>query len=107
MGKERPNLPPTRAARAILLLGVLSLLVSLWAQARMWAVEFGLLRVAAGGGEYLVAILFALPLLLIALLLFGISVAREAWVSRCAWLALALALVPACGFVVVFLRDAF
>ncbi len=107
MTKDLPVLPPTRAARAILLLGVLALLVSLWAQARMWAVEFGMLPVAAGGGEYMVAIFFALPLLLLALLLLGTSVARRAWASWCAWAAFAIALVPVFGFVVLFVRDSF
>lgn len=107
MTKDLPALPPTRAARTVLALGILALLVSLWAQARMWAVEFGMMPVAAGGGEYMVAIFFALPLLLLALLLLGTSVARRAWASWCAWAAFAVALVPVFGFVVLFVRDSF
>ena len=103
--KDLPAFPPTRAAQVMLALGVLALLVSLWAQARMWAVEFGMRPVAAGGGEYMVALFFALPMLLLALLLLGISVARRAWSSLCAWTAFAVALVPMLGFIVLFLRD--
>ena len=102
-----PTFPPTRTAQAMLLLGVLALLVSLWAQSQMWAVEFGLQRVAAGGGEHMVALFFGLPMLLLSLILLGISVARHAWSSLCAWAAFVVALVPMFGFAVLFVRDSF
>jgi hypothetical protein len=105
MMRDLPRLPPTRAAWVMLVLGVLALLVSLWAQGRMWAVEFGMRPVAAGGGEYMVALFFALPLLLLALLLLGISVASRAWSSWCARAALGVALVPTFGWLVVIARD--
>ena len=56
MTKGLPTFPLTRTAQAVLLLGVLALLVSLWAQTPMWAVEFGMRPAAAGGGEYMVAL---------------------------------------------------
>ena len=105
MKTNLPTFPPNRTAQAMLLLGVLALLVSLWAQARMWAVEFGLQRVAAGGGEYMVALFFGLPMLLLALVFLGISVARRGWSSLCAWAAIAVALLPTFGFVALFVRD--
>ena len=105
MTKGLPTFPLTRTAQAVLLLGVLALLVSLWAQTPMWAVEFGMRPVAAGGGEYMVALFFGLPMLLLALVVLGISVARRAWSSLFAWAAVAIALVPTFGFVALFIRD--
>ncbi len=102
-----PTLPPTRAAWVMLVSGVIALLVSLWAQIQMWAVEFGMRPVAAGGGEYMVALFFALPLLLLALALLGTSVASRAWSSRCARLALGVALVPTFGWLVLIVKSAF
>ena len=89
----------------MLVLGMLALLVSLWAQGQMWAVEFGMRPVSAGGGEYMVALFFALPLLLLALLLLGTSVASRAWSSRCTRTAFGVTLVPTFGWLVLIARD--
>jgi len=46
-------------------------------------------------------------MLLRALVFLGISVARRAWSSSCAWAAFVVALVPMFGFAVLFVRDSF
>ncbi|MEE4381774.1 MAG: hypothetical protein V2J02_07240 [Pseudomonadales bacterium] len=100
-----PGFPTTQAARVAWALGVLALLVSLWAQGRMWLVELGLRPVAAGGGEYLVALLLGLPTLVLALGLLGWSVGKRSRASRAAWSAFGVALIPAVGWLLLLLRG--
>lgn len=67
-----------RVIRITSLAGMAALLGSLWAQGPMWWVELGLAPVAPGGGEYMVALFFGLPALLLALALLGVAVGGQA-----------------------------
>jgi len=79
---------------------------SLLAQSRMWQVEFGIRPVAAGGGEYLTALILGGPSLLLALGLLGTSVAWTAWRSVWSVVGLGIAVVPTLGWLFLTLRDA-
>jgi hypothetical protein len=61
-----PFYPPTTGSRLVWGLGLAVLLLSLWLQMRMWLVVFGLMPVAAGGGESMVALFVGLPALAVA-----------------------------------------
>lgn len=100
-----PFTPSGLAGWLSLLNGVILLFLSLLMQARMWQVEFGLLPVAAGGGEYMLALFFGLPSLLLAALLLGITVAKEAWRSLLSCAALLIALTVLFGWLVLFVKG--
>lgn len=74
--------PTTKIPWLIFFLALPILLISILAHLRMWQVELGLRPVAAGGGEYMVALFYGLPSLLIASTLMGISVVKTHWRSR-------------------------
>jgi hypothetical protein len=65
--------PASKISWAIFALGLLTLVLSLWMQLRMWQVEFGYKPVAAGGGEYMIAVFLGLPSLLISNLILGFA----------------------------------
>ena len=102
----RPLLPPTPLAWVLFALGGLALLFAVAMHWRMWQVELGLKPVAAGGGEYLVALLVGVPALLVALLLLGVSAARPRWSSFASRAALAAAAVPAAAWLALVVLDA-
>lgn len=71
----------------------------------MWQVEFGMRPVSAGGGEYLMALFFGGPTLLLVMCLLGTSVAWRAWRSLWATVALVIAVVPALGWLFLLVSD--
>lgn len=100
-----PLRPPTGLAWILLLAGTGALMGSLWLQLPMWLVELGAAGVAPGGGDYMVALLFGLPVMLVAVALIGLTVARRVWRSWLSCALLAAALAPLAGWIVVFARD--
>ena len=100
-----PFTPSGLAGWLSLLNGVVLLLLSLLMQARMWQVELGLRPVAAGGGEYMMALFFGLPSLLLATLLLGITVVKQTWRSLLSCAALFIALTVLFGWLVLFLKG--
>ncbi|MBX3661860.1 MAG: hypothetical protein KF804_05365 [Burkholderiales bacterium] len=102
-----PKYPSTPAARALFVLGLSALLLALWLQLPMWQAVFGFRPVAPGGGEYMIALFFGLPGLLLSMLLLGIATARAAWRSKAAAIALILAFGVLLGWLALFLRSLF
>ena len=102
-----PKYPPTAVAMALCLTGVVALLIALWLQLPMWMAVFGLRPVAPGGGEYMLALFFGLPGLLLSLLLLGMATARAAWRSKTSAIALVLALGVVLGWLALLLRSLF
>lgn len=102
-----PKYPATPAAWALFVPGLCTLLLSLWLQLPMWQAVFGFRPVAPGGGEYMIALFFALPCLLLSALLLGIVTARPAWRSKAAAIALVLSLGIVLGWLALFLRSLF
>ncbi|MBX3652463.1 MAG: hypothetical protein KF771_13940 [Burkholderiales bacterium] len=102
-----PKYPSTSAAWALFVCGLFALLLSLWLQLPMWQAVFGFRPVAPGGGEYMVALFFALPCLLLSALLLGVATARSAWRSKAAAIALILAFGVLLGWLALFLRSLF
>ena len=102
-----PKYPPAPAAWVFSVAGVLVLLLALWLQLPMWIAVFGLRPVTPGGGEYLLALFFGLPGLLLSVLLLGIVTARRTWRSKVAAIALVLALGVVLGWLALFLRSLF
>lgn len=100
-----PRKPPSPFAWVLFVIGLASLLFSLLAQSRMWQVEFCIRPVAAGGGEYLTALILGGPSLLLSLGLLGTSVAWTAWRSVWAVVGLGIAAVPSLGWLFLILRD--
>ncbi len=100
-----PPLPPTPAAWILSLLGSLALVCSLLFQARMWQVEFGMRSVAAGGGEYMVALFFGAPLLLLSAVLLGSVSSRAPWRSIAGLALLALCLLNLAMWTILFVAD--
>jgi hypothetical protein len=100
-----PFTPPGLAGWLSLFNGVVLLLLSLLMHARMWQVELGLRPVAAGGGEYMMALFFGLPSLLLAALLLGITVLKQAWRSLLSCAAWFIALAVLLGWLVLFLKG--
>lgn len=100
-----PRKPPSPFAWVLYVIGLASLLFSLLVQSRMWQVELGIRPVAAGGGEYLTALILGGPSLLLALGLLGTSVAWATWRSVWAVVGLGIAVVPAFGWLFLVLRD--
>lgn len=97
-----PTCPPTAPARAVWMLGLVVLLLSLWLQLRMWLVVFGLMPVTPGGGESMVALFVGLPALLVATALLGMGALVRTW--RC-WLSLLsfrIALVLCAAWLLLF-----
>ncbi len=85
-----PWFPVTAGAWGVTVAGFAGLAFSLTMQAPMWSVEFGRRAASPGWGEHRFALQAGAPALVLASLLLGIVVSREAWRSR---LAVALALV--------------
>jgi len=65
--------PSSKISWATFAVGLLILVLSLCLQLRMWQVEFGYRPVAAGGGEYMIAVFLGLPSLLISNLILGFA----------------------------------
>lgn len=76
------NFPPTITAWIIFAIALLIFSFSILAHLRMWQVELSLRTVAAGGGEYMVALFYGLPSLLVATTLMGITVGKQQWRSK-------------------------
>lgn len=91
----------------LFVLGLSVLLLALWLQLPMWQAVFGFRPVAPGGGEYMIALFFGLPGLLLSMLLLGIATARVAWRSKAAAIALILAFGVLLGWLALFLRSLF
>lgn len=102
-----PKYPPARAAQVLSVLGLLALLLALWLQFQMWQAVFGLRPVAPGGGEYMMALFFGLPCLLLSVLLLGIATAKAAWRSKASAITLVIALGVVAGWLALFLRSLF
>ncbi|HBV20279.1 MAG TPA: hypothetical protein DEF07_00980 [Nitrosomonas sp.] len=77
----------------------------MWIQTRMWMVEFGAWRVAAGGGEYMLALFLGVPTLLMALACLGATVIKRTWRSFLSCLAFIMALVPFFGWLVLIVKE--
>lgn len=101
-----PWLPATPGAWIVTAVGLLCFVFALWMQGPMWAVEFGRRAVAPGGGEYLAALLFGAPALLLASLLLGIAATREAWRSRLGVALVLLCLLNLSTWALLFARAA-
>ncbi len=86
-----PWFPVTPGAWGVTVAGFAGLAFSLIMQAPMWSVEFGRRAASPGWGEHRFALQAGAPALVLASLLLGIAVSREAWRSR-----LAVALVLVC-----------
>ena len=86
-----PWFPVTPGAWGVTVAGFAGLAFSLAMQAPMWSVEFGRRAASPDWVEHLFALQAGAPALLIASLLLGIAVSREAWRSR-----FAVALVLVC-----------
>lgn len=97
-----PFYPPTAASRFVWLLGLAVLVLSLWLQMRMWLVVFGMMPVAAGGGESMLALFVGLPALLVATLLLGVTAMVQVWRSWLSLLTFRLALVLCASWLVLF-----
>lgn len=97
-----PFYPPTTGSRIVWLLGLAALLLSLWLQSRMWLVVFGLMPVAAGGGESMVALFVGLPALVVATLVLGVTAMVRSWRSWLALVAFRIALVVCAAWLVLF-----
>lgn len=97
-----PTYPPTTSARVVWLLGLAVLSLSLWLQLRMWLVVFGLMPVAAGGGETMVALFVGLPALLVATVLLGLTALVQVWCSWLSLLSFRTALVLCAAWLVLF-----
>lgn len=97
-----PLYPPTTASRVVWVLGLAVLLLSLWLQARMWLVVFGMMPVAAGGGESMVALFVGLPALLVATVLLGVSAMVHVWRNWLSLLSFRMALVMCSAWLVLF-----
>lgn len=67
-----PKLPTNVAAWILTALGLLSLVISILASVPLAMTITGQTHVSPGGGEYMVGLFFALPLLLLCALLLGI-----------------------------------
>lgn len=94
-----------RVVRITSLAGTAALLGSLWAQGPMWWVELGLAPVTPGGGEYMVALFFGLPALLLALVLLGVAVGGQAGAPRATRIAFAIAVLSALAWLGLLLRG--
>lgn len=97
-----PLTPPTTAARVVWVLGLAALALSLWLQLRMWLVVFGLMPVAAGGGESMVALFVGLPALLVATVVLGVTAMVQVWRSWLSLLSFRIALVLCAAWLLLF-----
>jgi hypothetical protein len=97
-----PFYPPTTGSRLVWGLGLAVLLLSLWLQMRMWLVVFGLMPVAAGGGESMVALFVGLPALAVATVLLGVTALVQMWRSWLALLSFRIALVLCAAWMLLF-----
>jgi hypothetical protein len=100
-----PAYPTSPAAWILTTLGTLGLLFSLWLQLPMWLAVFGFRAVAPGGGEYMIALFFGLPGLLLSTLLLVIATLRATWRSKAAAIALIFAITAVLGWMTLFLRS--
>ncbi len=102
-----PAYPTSPAAWTFTALGALGLLFSLWLQLPMWLAVFGFRPVAPGGGEYMIALFFGLPGLLLSTLLLVMATLRATWRSKAAAIALIFAMTAVLGWMALFLRSLF
>ncbi len=102
-----PKYPPVPAAIFLTAAGAAVLLLSLFMQFQMWQAVFGLRPVAPGGGEYMTALFFGMPSLLLSVVLLGIATARAAWRSKASAILLVLALAMLSGWLALFVRSLF
>ncbi|MBT1451843.1 hypothetical protein KJ365_13200 [Glaciecola sp. XM2] len=93
--------PKSKASWAIFMIGLGSLLFSMWVQGRMWQVEMGLRPVSSGGGEYMMALFVGVPSLLVSILLLSFAAFRKQWQSAIGVGAFGLSLILLVGFVIV------
>lgn len=100
-----PAYPTGPAAWILTTLGTLGLLFSLWLQLPMWLAVFGFRAVAPGGGEYMIALFFGLPGLVLSTLLLVIAPLRATWRSKAAAIALIFAVTAVLGWLALFLRS--
>ncbi len=100
-----PAYPTSAAAWMFTALGALGLLFSLWLQLPMWLAVFGFRPVAPGGGEYMIALFFGLPGLLLSTLLLVMATLRATWRSKAAAIALIFAMTAVLGWLALFLRS--
>ena len=77
MSSTVPKLPASIAAWILTILGLLSFAYSVWASWPMLKVATGQTHVSPGGGEYMVGLFFALPLLMLSALLLGICTFKQ------------------------------
>lgn len=75
-------------------------------QLPMWMAVFEFRPVAPGGGEYMVALFFGLPCLLMSTLLLSIATTRAIWRSKFSAVCLVFALAFVLGWLGLFLRGA-
>lgn len=100
-----PLTPPTTAARVVWVLGLAALALSLWLQLRMWLVVFGLMPVADGGGESMVALFVGLPALLVATVVLGVAAMVQVWRSWLSLLSFRIALVLCAAWLLLFVAG--
>lgn len=74
-------------------------------QLPMWMAVFEFRAVAPGGGEYMVALFFGLPCLLLSTALLGVATARAIWRSKFSAVFLVFALTFVLGWLGLFLRG--
>jgi hypothetical protein len=106
MDIAKPDITPSsKISWAILALGSLILLLTFWLQLRMWQVEFGYRPVAAGGGEYMIAVFLGLPSLLISNLILGFAAFRSTIKSSMGlWLFL-FSILPLLWWIIHFVKS--
>jgi len=96
-------LPASNSARLMLLIAALSLGFCYWSQFPMWMVQLGFRQVSAGGGEYLIALLWGLPSLLLGALLALVLVSVPRWRCVASSVVLLLAVLPLPGLLWQFI----
>ncbi len=94
-----PILPTGITARILTILGWLSLVLSVWASLPMLAVVIGQKHVSVGGGEYFIALFFALPMLILSALLLGICTFVRTLRSSVSFWGLGLSVLGLAGWI--------
>jgi predicted phage tail protein len=97
--------PSSLGGWVLIVLGFLLMLIGVWTQARMWQVELGLRPVAAGGGEYIMALFFGVPVLLGAVLVNCFSTFQKNLRCKVGVICFAGSLLPVLIMVLMFVRD--
>ncbi len=100
-----PRRPQSTVGKLLFALGALALLFALAMQWQMWLAVFEFTPVAPGGGEYMIALFFGLPSLLLSVLLLGVAQAVARWRSQLAAATLVVAATVLLGWVGLLLRG--